>query len=223
MTITFGPITFGPITFGTIIYLFMIILVLFSFSFIFMNMFIDVNNYFNPKKGSVMEEFINVRMRTFEDNIFKQIILPNVDDYDLEIAIPVNQKLNATVQGNWGFNQDENGQGFSTGVYRDGYTADGSIFKGISEKRFKYMLDQGPYVIRYEVRKNKDNKYDVGIFINNKKSAFVENEGIPSGLIKYIGTNETLLNKKTDSTGEGRREIDYLKFIPKSNLIEKKK
>ncbi len=187
-----------------------------------MNMFIDINNYLNAKKGAVLEEFINVRMRTFEDNSFKEIILPNVSDYDLEIAIPVDQKLNATVQGNWGFNQDENGQGFSTGVYRDGYTADGSIFKGISEKRYKYMLDQGPYVIKYEVRKNKSNKYDVGIFINNKKVSFVENEGIPSGLIKYIGTNETLLNKKTDSTSEGRRTIDYLKFIPKSNLIKKK-
>jgi hypothetical protein len=185
-------------------------------------MFIDINNYLNPKKGSVLEEFINVRMRTFEDNSFKEIILPNVDDYDLEIAIPVDQKLNATVQGNWGFNQDENGQGFSTGVYRDGYTADGSIFKGISEKRHKYMLDQGPYVIKYEIRKNKSNKHDVRIFINNKQVSFVENEGISSGLIKYIGTNETLLNKKTDSTSEGRRKIDYLKFIPKSNLIKKK-
>lgn len=210
------------ITFGSIIYLFLIMIVLFSFTFIFMNMFIDINNYLNAKKGAVLEEFINVRMRTFEDNSFKEIILPNVSDYDLEIAIPVDQKLNATVQGNWGFNQDENGQGFSTGVYRDGYTADGSIFKGISEKRYKYMLDQGPYVIKYEVRKNKSNKYDVGIFINNKKVSFVENEGIPSGLIKYIGTNETLLNKKTDSTSEGRRTIDYLKFIPKSNLIKKK-
>tara|TARA_B110001450_G_scaffold107353_1_gene101611 strand:+ start:53 stop:718 length:666 start_codon:yes stop_codon:yes gene_type:complete len=219
---TFGNMTFGNMTFGTIIYLFMIIIVLFSFTFIFMNMFIDINNYLNPKKGSVLEEFINVRMRTFEDNSFKEIILPNVDDYDLEIAIPVDQKLNATVQGNWGFNQDENGQGFSTGVYRDGYTADGSIFKGISEKRHKYMLDQGPYVIKYEIRKNKSNKHDVRIFINNKQVSFVENEGISSGLIKYIGTNETLLNKNTDSTSEGRRKIDYLKFIPKSNLIKKK-
>ena len=214
--------TIGSITFSSVIYLFLIMIVLFSFTFIFINMFIDINNYLNPKKGVVLEEFINVRMRTFEDNTFKKIILPNVDDYDLEIAIPVDQKLNATVQGNWGFNQDENGQGFSTGVYRDGYTADGSIFKGISEKRYKYMLDQGPYVIKYEVRKNKSNKYDVGIFINNKKVSFVENEGIPSGLIKYIGTNETLLNKKTDSTSEGRRILDYLKFIPKSNLIKKK-
>jgi hypothetical protein len=51
----------------------------------------------------------------------------------------------------------------------------------------------------------------------------VENEGVPSGMIKYIGTNETLLNKKSDSTSEGRRKLDYLKFIPKSNLIKKKK
>jgi hypothetical protein len=214
------------ITFGNVLYLFMIMMVLFSFSFIFINMYIDINNYFNPKDGRVdsviesVEGFINVRMRTFEDNSFKQIILPNVHDYDLEIAIPVDQKLNATVQGNWGFNQDENGQGFSTGVYRDGYTADGSIFKGINEKRYKYMLDRGPYAIKYEIRKNKAGKHDVRVFINNKEVAFIENEGIPSGLIKYIGTNETLLNKETDSTAEGRRKIDYLKFIPKSNVIE---
>lgn len=194
--------------------------VLFIFLFIITNMFVDLNNYFNPIRGKVIdtvESFINVRMRTFEDNSFKQIILPNIDDYDLEIAIPVDQKLNATVQGNWGFNQDENGAGFSTGVYRDGYTADGTIFKGISEKRYKYMLDQGPYVIRYENRINKSGKYDVRVFINNKEILLAENEGIPSGLIRFIGTNESLLNKKTDSTSEGRRPIDYLKFIPKSN------
>ena len=81
------------ITFGSIIYLFLIMIVLFSFTFIFINMFIDINNYLNPKKGAVLEEFINVRMRTFEDNSFKEIILPNVNDYDLEIAIPVDQKL----------------------------------------------------------------------------------------------------------------------------------
>ena len=141
-------------------------------------------------------------MRTFEDNRFKKIIIPNIDDYDLEIAIPVNQKLNATVQGNWGFNQDETGKGFSTGVYRDGYTADGTIFKGVSEKRYKYMLDQGPYVIRYENRINKNKKYDVRIFLNNKQIIYAKNEGVPSGKLKYIGTNETLLNKKTDSTSE---------------------
>ena len=46
-------------------------------------------------------------MRTFEKMNLNNIILPNLDDYDLELAIPVNQKLNATVQGNWGFNEDE--------------------------------------------------------------------------------------------------------------------
>lgn len=204
---------------GNIIYLIIILIIIFSFMFILINMYIDTNNYLNPVKTK--EGFINERMRTFEDNSFKPIILPNVDDYDLEIALPIDQKLSPTVQGNWGFNQDENGQGFSTGVYRDGYTADGSVFKGISEKRYKFMLDQGPYVIRYEIRKNKDDKYDVGVFINDKEALFVENEGVPSGLIKYIGTNETLLNKETDSTEKGRRKIDYLKFIPKSNSVKK--
>ena len=189
-------------------------------------MFMDIKNYFNPKDGHYKEDykkegFIAERMQTFESNKFKQIILPDLDDYDLEMAIPINQKLNATVQGNWGFNQDENGQGFSTGVYRDGYTADGTIFQGITEKKYKYMLDQGPYAIRYEIRKNNKNRHDVRIFINDKEVAFAENEGISSGKIKYIGTNETLLNKETDSTAEGRREIDYLKFIPKSNKIKK--
>ena len=42
-------------------------------------------------------------------------------------------------------------------------------------------------------------------------------EGISSGKIKYIGTNETRLNKLTDSTDEGRRKVDYLKFIPKQD------
>ena len=79
------------------------------------------------------------------------------------------------------------------------------------------MLDQGPYVLRYENRVNKDKKYDVRIFLNNKEIIYAKNEGVPSGKIKFIGTNETLMNKKTDTTAEGRRHIDYLKFIPKSN------
>ena len=203
--------------FKILFYLPIIIFVLFIFIFIFANMFLDVRNIIYPKNEKSRENFISLQMRTFEDNKFRQIILPNTDDYDLEIAIPTDQKLNPTVQGNWGFNQDENGKGFSTGVYRDGYTADGSIFKGISEKRYKYMLDQGPYVIRYENRINKENKYDVRIFLNNKEIIYAKNEGISSGNLKFIGTNETLLNKKTDSTNEGRRPIDYLKFIPKSN------
>ena len=204
----------------------LIFLILFVFIFIIGNMFMDIRNYFNPKDGHYKEEyvkegFIAERMKTFESNEFKEIILPDLDDYDLEVAIPINQKLNATVQGNWGFNQDENGQGFSTGVYRDGYTADGTIFKGITDKKYKYMLDRGPYVLRYEIRKNDSNRHDVRIFINDKEVVFAENEGITSGKIKFIGTNETLLNKETDSTAEGRREIDYLKFIPKSNKIKK--
>ena len=203
--------------FKLLFYLPIIIFVIFIFIFIFANMFLDAKSIFYPKNNNIRENFISLQMRTFEDNKFRQIILPNTDDYDLEVAIPTDQKLNPTVQGNWGFNQDENGKGFSTGVYRDGYTADGSIFKGISEKRYKYMLDQGPYVIRYENRINKEKKYDVRIFLNNKEVIYAKNEGISSGNLKYIGTNESLYNKKTDSTNEGRRPIDYLKFIPKSN------
>ena len=36
------------------------------------------------------------------------------------------------------------------------------------------MLDQGPYVIRYENRINKQNKYDVRIFLNNKEIIFAK-------------------------------------------------
>lgn len=186
-------------------------------------MFLDIRNHLKSKKGQfekqieTKEGFISETMRSFDSNVFKQIILPNLDDYDLELAIPVNQKLNATVQGSWGFNTDEYRKGFSVGVYRDGYTADGAIFKGVDEKVYKYMLDQGPYVLRYENRINKDNKYDVRIFLNNKEIIYAKDQGVPSGKVKFIGTNETLMNKKTDSTSEGRRDIDYLKFIPKSN------
>ena len=201
--------------FKLLFYLPILIFVIFIFIFIFANMYIDIKKFFMPKNDDNKENFISLQMRTFEDNKFRQIILPNTDDYDLEIAIPTDQKLNPTVQGNWGFNEDENGKGFSTGVYRDGYTADGSIFKGISEKRYKYMLDQGPYVIRYENRINKNKKYDVRIFLNDKEIIYAKDEGISSGKLKFIGTNESLLNKRTDSTNEGRRPIDYIKFIPK--------
>ena len=61
------------------------------------------------------------------------------------------------------------------------------------------MLDQGPYVIRYENRINKNKKYDVRIFLNDKEIIYAKDEGISSGKLKFIGTNESLLNKRTDS------------------------
>ena len=157
--------------------------------------------------------------KTFLTNEFQQIILPNVENYDLELAIPADQKIFATVQGNWGFNTDEQGAGFSVGVYRDGHSADGCIFKGVSDERYKYTLERGPYVIKYENRKNNDDKYDITIYVNNKKVITAKNEGVPSGNIKYIGTNETWLKEETDTNGKGRRPVDYLKFTPISNQI----
>ena len=49
--------------------------------------------------------------------------------------------------------------------------------------------------------------------LNKKEIIYAKNESISSGNLKFIGTNETLLNKKTDSTNERRRPIDYLKFM----------
>lgn len=170
----------------------------------------------NEKINKHYEGMTNARPKTFDNNDFNKIILPDIEDYDLEIAIPMDQKIYGTVQGNWGFRTDENGVGFCAGVYRDGYSGDGCIFKGRSEKRFKFLLERGPYTIRYEVRKNNNKHQDVKIFINNKEVMFVKNEGVNSGKIKFIGTNEPLLNKLTDSNSRGRRPLDYLKFIPKT-------
>jgi|MDSV01.3.fsa_nt_gb hypothetical protein len=166
-----------------------------------------------------LEGFTNVNKKTFYNNEFQQIILPNVDNYNLEIAIPTDQQIYPTVQGNWGFYTTETGGGFTVGVYRDGYTADGCLLKGVSEKRYKHMLERGPYVIRYEIRKNKNPNQDIKIFVNNKEVEYVENEGVSSGKLKYIGINGDL-NKKTDSNSPGRRPLDYLKFIPITNEIK---
>lgn len=181
----------------------------------------------NIIQNKKIEGFVNVQKQTFINtttneknaNKFKKIILPNVENYDLEIAIPEGQKIYSTVQGNWGFNADEHGVGFSTGVYRDGHSADGCILKGRSEKRYKFMLERGPIVIKYEIRKNNNEYQDIKIFVNNKEKLFIENEGVSSGELKYIGTNETYLNKEVDTNAEGRRPLDYLKFIPISNEI----
>ena len=81
------------------------------------------------------------------------------------------------------------------------------------------MLERGPYVIRYEIRKNKNPNQDIKIFVNNKEVEYVENEGVSSGKLKYIGINGDL-NKKTDSNSPGRRPLDYLKFIPITNEIK---
>ena len=166
-----------------------------------------------------LEGFTNVSQKTFHNNEFQQIILPDVDNYNLEISIPTDQQIYATVQGNWGFYTSETGEGFTVGVYRDGYTGDGCLLKGVSEKRYKHMLERGPYTIRYEIRKNKAPNHDIKIFVNNKEVEYVKNEGVSSGKLKYIGINGDM-NKKTDSNAPGRRPLDYLKFIPITNEIK---
>ena len=75
--------------------------------------------------------------------------------------------LHNTVQGNWGLATDANNSGMTTGVFRDGYSADGSIFRGKSGKSYKRMLEQGPYVLKYAIRKGKKG-HDVKIYINEK-------------------------------------------------------
>ena len=82
------------------------------------------------------------------------------------------------------------------------------------------MLEQGPYTIRYENRKNKSGDYDVKIFIDDEFIMTAENEGIASKNLKNIGTNYNDFNKETKTTDRGRREIDYIKFIPKENEKE---
>tara|TARA_Y100000741_G_scaffold364286_1_gene354764 strand:- start:608 stop:2647 length:2040 start_codon:yes stop_codon:yes gene_type:complete len=97
------------------------------------------------------------------------------------------------------------------GVYRDGYSADGSIFKGKSGKVYKRMLEQGPYVLKYEIRDGKD----VKIYVNGKLIHNLKDEAVPSGKLKVVGTNYHNYNKLAKGTDRGRREIDYIKFIPK--------
>jgi hypothetical protein len=131
------------------------------------------------------------------------------------MAIPPSQMLHNTVQGNWGFSTDPNNEGVTTGVYRDGYSADGAIFKGKSGKRYKRMLEQGPYTIKYEFRKG-DIGHDVKIYVNEKLIHNLQNEGVSSDKLGVLGTNYANYNDlPKEATGRGRRNIDYIKFIPK--------
>jgi len=164
--------------------------------------------------GDFPETFVSNREKIFNDNKFQQIVLPKMDDYDVELAIPPGQLLHSTVQGNWGFATDANGEGVAMGIYRDGYSADGSIFKGKSGKRYKRMLEQGPYVIKYEFRKGEEG-HDVKIFINEKMVHNLQNEGVSSDKLKVLGTNYANYNDLTTTTARGRRKLDYIKFIPK--------
>ena len=164
--------------------------------------------------GEFPDTFVSNREKIFNDNKFQQIVLPKMDDYDVELAIPPGQLLHSTVQGNWGFATDANGEGVAVGVYRDGYSADGSIFKGKSGKRYKRMLEQGPYVIKYEFRKGEEG-HDVKIFINEKMVHNLQNEGVSSDKLKVLGTNYANYNDLTTTKARGRRKLDYIKFIPK--------
>ena len=166
------------------------------------------------RTGKLPETFVARKEKLFESNKFQLVTLPNLDNYDIEMSIPSGQLLHNTVQGNWGLATDANNSGMTTGVFRDGYSADGSIFKGKSGKSYKRMLEQGPYVLRYAIRKGKKMGHDVKVFINEKLIHNIKNEGVPSGDLKVVGTNYANYNDEAVGTGRGRRKIDYIKFIP---------
>ena len=92
---------------------------------------------------NMKDTFVAHREKLIKSNEFSQITLPNLDNYDIEISIPSGQVLHSTVQGNWGISTDPNNIGMTTGVYRDGYSADGSYLKE-KGKSYKRMLEQGP-------------------------------------------------------------------------------
>ena len=165
------------------------------------------------RTGKLPETFVSEKEKIFNSNKFALVTLPNLDNYDVELSIPSGQLLHNTVQGNWGLATDANNSGMTLGVYRDGYSADGSIFKGKSGKLYKRMLEQGPYVIKYSIRKGKKG-HDVKVYVNEKLIHNIQNEGVPSGDLKVIGTNYANYNDETTGTERGRRKIDYIKFIP---------
>jgi len=165
------------------------------------------------RTGKMPENFVHQKEKIFNSNKFSLVTLPNLDNYDVELSIPSGQLLHNTVQGNWGLATNANNSGMTLGVYRDGYSADGSIFKGKSGKSYKRMLEQGPYVIKYSIRKGKKG-HDVKIYINEKLIHNIKNEGVPSGNLKVMGTNYANYNDEVKGTERGRREIDYIKFIP---------
>ena len=204
--------------------LIVIVLIIFSLSHFWQDIVIWWNTgVFPPLKQS----FTGSREKLFNSNEFNTVTLPDMNNYDIEMGIPSGQLLHNTVQGNWGLSTDANNAGMTTGVYRDGYTADGAIFIGNSGKRYKRMLEQGPYVIKYSVREGKQllgasKSLDVKIYVNEKLVHDIKGEGVSSGKLKVVGNNYNDFNKLADGIGRGRRNIDYIKFIPKCEKMKKK-
>jgi hypothetical protein len=182
----------------------------------------DTGIYPNSTDG-----FTTHREKLIKSNEFQSVTLPALDNYDIEMSIPSGQVLHNTVQGNWGLSTDANNVGMTTGIYRDGYSADGAIFKGKSGKKYKRMLEQGPYVIKYSIRKRKSKEdddddqiiksdnHDVKIYVNEKLIHDLKDEGVSSNELKVVGTNYADFGKLAEDTGRGRRKIDYIKFIPR--------
>ena len=89
------------------------------------------------------------------------------------------------------------------------------------------MLEQGPYVIKYSIREGKQllgttKSLDVKIYVNEKLVHDIKGEGVSSGKLKVVGNNYNDFNKLADGIGRGRRNIDYIKFIPKCEKMKKK-
>tara|TARA_B100000424_G_scaffold135455_1_gene102782 strand:+ start:511 stop:2352 length:1842 start_codon:yes stop_codon:yes gene_type:complete len=187
---------------------------LFMFCWVAYNLVYTALIYKNT--GRWPEGFVSSKEKLINDNKFSEITLPKYTDYDIEMAIPSGQVLHNTVQGNWGLSTDSYNKGPTLGIYRDGYSADGSIYKGLSGKKYKRMLEQGPYTLKYSFRKGQTGQ-DVKIFVNDSLVHDLKNEGITSDKFKVVGTNYSSFNNETNSTDRGRRKIDYIKFIPLTN------
>ena len=181
------------------------------------------------------------------DGTFKSIndesISPNdyisIDNWESEIIVPSNIILkqetnNLNNSGVFGFSETGKDTDFCMGLRGTGYDtsvdgknnyilidSDGNPHKiklenfGIKKSGDTFI---GGFHIKYKIRKNENNNFDVYIFINNIFAKKIKNKGVPLQNIKFWGR----LKDKDGNVNEGNslKSVSFIYESIKNNFIE---
>ena len=172
-----------------------------------MNSFIFYNVLNNENYKELTGTFISVE-ETVETGVL------SIDNWESTIYVPPDVILKREINnaGVYGFSKNGFDNSFFMGIRGTGYdnVVDGKdnyvfidVSGGVHKIKFQDFGIQmdgdnflGGFTIKYKIRKNENNLYDVYIFVNNFFAKKIVNKGIPLQDIKYVGIPKDYTSEK---------------------------